>query len=982
MKIYIVRNILLSFVVLFSGYTHSGIELYWQDSGNISLSVDAEGNIDTLGGTISVDKPTGGGTVRRAFLMASSNGGRIIKNGDVLLANNPITWDKSVFADIPSFPKFFNNTIADVTSIIKPLLDNAPTGINEISIQEIGTIDIDGTVLVVIFDKEEIQLFGERGVILLFGKQSTLGDSFIINLSEPIDPDNIFDSAYMGIGISYGYQNTATPTQFSLIDVNGARLTSSAGGEDDGLSANGGLITVGGIGDSYDNPSAYAPPTDPRTDDEYYRLNDFMKDTDESILVNTINPSNDDNIFFTYFFTSVPSAVLPPLPPPGPRSLNTADLLGQIDSTKPTVVLTHGLQAGPYDPSDVSMRTDLWTSFAENKAGALIRDQLGTEVNILQYTWSEAFHGEGALHGDNYILARTNVADAGANLAKRLFEELGSGYNQPIHFIAHSLGTPVNAYAARAFLNLQPAVNQAQVTILDYPNAIEVDKIPFLSTEDAEIYGFDQNFFASVLPTNKEGLDLRIDNYFAPTHGSGVGSSINGPVYNHQELIEPNDVDNLIFEETLFADNNHSGVHQWYRWTIKPNGFDKGDFCSTNTPYVVIPDILDDNYLDQSLNPCSVGWYWSINGPKPGSTDGTPRSDNFPEKFPENFGGTPISIENSVRLHLDNFTDYGCGIEPSSTSETVICMEMSSPFAIAEVDIPEEANYLSFKYNFVNIGDGDYAGIFIDDIPVWVLAGSSAIEGKLTDSGPIPLQGLTGNRKITIALYGVGQKNANIEISDFAVFSVEANQNQPPIADAGSDQTVYQGYTVVLNGSKSFDPEKELLTFLWEQTDGPTVTLVGGETVTPSFTPTMIGTYTFNLTVSDGQMSASDNVVINVTYKFAGFLKPVDNPPAWNIVKSGSVVPVKFSLNGDQGMAIFQDNTPPVIRQVSCESTIGLGPINNSATAGNSGLNYDPQTDTYNYIWKTDNNWIGTCQQLTLRLIDGTEHSVNFKFLK
>jgi hypothetical protein len=51
-------------------------------------------------------------------------------------------------------------------------------------------------------------------------------------------------------------------------------------------------------------------------------------------------------------------------------------------------------------------------------------------------------------------------------------------------------------------------------------------------------------------------------------------------------------------------------------------------------------------------------------------------------------------------------------------------------------------------------------------------------------------------------------------------------------------------------------------------------------------------------------------------------------------------------------------------------------------TAGGSSLSYDPTLDQYNYVWKTDRAWAGSCRQLVVKLVDGTFHRANFKFTK
>src|SRR5262249_55325401 len=48
----------------------------------------------------------------------------------------------------------------------------------------------------------------------------------------------------------------------------------------------------------------------------------------------------------------------------------------------------------------------------------------------------------------------------------------------------------------------------------------------------------------------------------------------------------------------------------------------------------------------------------------------------------------------------------------------------------------------------------------------------------------------------------------------------------------------------------------------------------------------------------------------SIPFPFSGFLPPVDNPPALNVVKAGSAVPVKFNLGGDPGLDVFAAGYP------------------------------------------------------------------------
>ena len=97
-----------------------------------------------------------------------------------------------------------------------------------------------------------------------------------------------------------------------------------------------------------------------------------------------------------------------------------------------------------------------------------------------------------------------------------------------------------------------------------------------------------------------------------------------------------------------------------------------------------------------------------------------------------------------------------------------------------------------------------------------------------------------------------------------------------------------------------------------------------------------------------------------------------------NAVKAGSGIPVKFSLNGDQGLSIFAAGYPKS-QQVAC-SLSSADAIEETLTAGSSSLSYDPNTDQYIYVWKTNKVWAGTCRQLIIQLTDGSFHYAGFRF--
>jgi predicted extracellular nuclease len=112
---------------------------------------------------------------------------------------------------------------------------------------------------------------------------------------------------------------------------------------------------------------------------------------------------------------------------------------------------------------------------------------------------------------------------------------------------------------------------------------------------------------------------------------------------------------------------------------------------------------------------------------------------------------------------------------------------------------------------------------------------------------------------------------------------------------------------------------------------------------------------------------------------FAGFFQPIDVLPGLNTVNAGQTIPVKFSVSGNQGLAVIASGFPRSA-PIACGSSALVTGTDATATPGNSALSYDPATDTYTYPWKTEKSWEGTCRQLVVKLADGTFHHANFRF--
>jgi len=123
----------------------------------------------------------------------------------------------------------------------------------------------------------------------------------------------------------------------------------------------------------------------------------------------------------------------------------------------------------------------------------------------------------------------------------------------------------------------------------------------------------------------------------------------------------------------------------------------------------------------------------------------------------------------------------------------------------------------------------------------------------------------------------VAQLIVNDGMVDSAPDTVTINhENSPPVADAGLDQAFSSaGTTIQLDGSQSYDPDGDPLTYAWHIISKPpqsTTTLSDTNSSNPTFIADSLGTYILQLVVTDDLSATSDPAQVVVT---SGNVRPV-----------------------------------------------------------------------------------------------------------
>ena len=207
-------------------------------------------------------------------------------------------------------------------------------------------------------------------------------------------------------------------------------------------------------------------------------------------------------------------------------------------------------------------------------------------------------------------------------------------------------------------------------------------------------------------------------------------------------------------------------------------------------------------------------------------------------------------------LNLDAiFNDIYMEITTSTIPHYVDVVEVTQSYIIDEGSfnvVPDSVSTVGgiTTIAWTNIGMGDGDPDLSDDETVTL-----SFTAKSNQCGA----------NLDVDVFGTAKVNYDDKDENYAgsvdIPQAKINVNCPPDANAGPDQTVeqayYQGADVQLDGSGSSDPDGDSLAYSWAWTGGTAI----GMNPTVSLP---LGTTTITLTVSDGVLTDTDTVVVNV----------------------------------------------------------------------------------------------------------------------
>lgn len=299
------------------------------------------------------------------------------------------------------------------------------------------------------------------------------------------------------------------------------------------------------------------------------------------------------------------------------------------------------------------------------------------------------------------------------------------------------------------------------------------------------------------------------------------------------------------------------------------------------------------------------GFWWMIDDVKIYSTSGATTVNLLYEDFntfPDNWSvisqSTPLSFPwavNSSKFFnlLSPFTNNCIVIDSNAAGATtldeqLITSSFNAKNVVGQIYLEFANQFSYYVYSLDEIGDVDVSA----DHGAWtnVLRMTGQNYGPETKS--INITSLArGHESVTVRFRYYNSRDDHYWIVDDV--RVRSTQSRPS-ANAGNDRSVHQGEIVALDGSASYDPDGDLITYLWSiqsRPAGSAAMLADSTAVQPYFVVDKPGNYIISLVVTDsnGNSSVADEVIIST----------VNSPPVADAGEDQSIhVGILATLSG------------------------------------------------------------------------------------
>ena len=177
---------------------------------------------------------------------------------------------------------------------------------------------------------------------------------------------------------------------------------------------------------------------------------------------------------------------------------------------------------------------------------------------------------------------------------------------------------------------------------------------------------------------------------------------------------------------------------------------------------------------------------------------------------------------------------------------------------------------------------------------------------------------------------------------DMAIITIV---NTPPVAEAGVEQSVAVGSVVTLDGTGSFDPDGQSLSYSWRFTarpEGSAATFDISTSATPSFTADVEGLYIAELTVNDGVVDSAPDVVGVRAGPLVANRAPVLDAIGPQTVLLGGALRLQLGATDPDGDAVYFFASPmPLPDNMTMDATTGALTFRPDATqVGNFTLTF------------------------------------------